>query len=360
MLRKIIHIDMDCFYAAIEMREDPKLQKTPLAIGGDEGRRGVLCTCNYIARQYGVRSAMPSFKAKQLCPSLVILPPRFELYRQESQAIRKIFTEYTELIEPLSLDEAYLDVSESSHHKGSATLIAEDIRQQIWQQRRLTASAGVATNKLIAKIASDENKPNGICIISPEKVASFIANLAVKKLFGVGPKLQQKLTQLGIETCFELQQLPLQSLVSQFGKMGVNLYQYSRGIDNRAVMVARKRKSISVEWTFEQDLQEDKLIENTIKVLFERLKRRWQLAGEPQYHKVFVKLKLSDFSIQTKEQKIAHYSVDIFKLIIKELRAKHAKPIRLLGLGLRLKQETDLGQLELDFDSSNGDMCYAD
>lgn len=342
---------MDCFYAAIEMREDPSLLNIPLAIGGSADRRGVLCTCNYVARRYGVRSAMPTFIAKQKCPDLIILPPRFEAYRKESNAIRDIFLSYTKLIEPLSLDEAFLDVSESIEYRGSATLIAKAICYDIYQKTGLTASAGVSQNKLIAKIASDENKPNGICVVPPDEVGGFISQLPVKKLFGVGPKLLEKLSTKGIETCGDLQEETLQALKSGFGKMGGCLYQYCRGIDDRPVVKARKRKSISVEWTFSKDLQAENELQEAAKQLLKRLLHRWELAGQPKFHKLFVKIKTSEFKSHTKEQMTHQINpdTDIFLLMLKTLKAQHLSSIRLIGLGIRLDHNLIMGQLDLPF-----------
>lgn len=349
-MRKIIHIDMDCFYAAVEMRQNPALKDRPLAIGGESGRRGVLCTCNYEARKYGVRSAMPTFMALKKCPNLKILPPRFELYRKESQAIREIFKRFTDSIEPLSLDEAYLDVSSVDLLHGSATLIAKAIRQMIFDERQLTASAGIGTNKLIAKIASDENKPNGMCVVTPDDLANFIEHLPVKKLFGVGEKLQAKLAALGIETCKELQLLPLQTLISQFGKMGVSLYQYARGIDNRPVQTARRRKSISVEWTFSEDLELNQAYQRACEILYKRLLKRWQLAGEPQFRKIFVKVKFADFKISSHEQIYTQLSLGMFQMMADEVVKQHQKTFRLLGFGIRLAESTEIGQLEFDYE----------
>lgn len=350
-MRKIIHVDMDCFYAAIEMRNQPQLYDKPLAIGSVDPRRGVLCTCNYVAREYGVRAAMPTFKALEKCPQLVILPPAFDSYKQESQAIRHIFKQYTEVIEPLSLDEAYLDVTDSELFRGSATLIAKDILQTIYQQRQLTASAGVGPNKLIAKIASDENKPNGLGVVPPEQVADFLKPLPIRKLFGVGPKLAQKLNQCGIETCEDLKSLPLHQLTADYGKMGVSLYQYSRGVDNRAVMAARKRKSLSVEWTFSENINKLNLLEQAVQALHKKLIRRWQLAGEPAYNKIFVKVKSSNFELHSHEQSALNADSTLFCLMIKKVWQKHQQPIRLLGIGYRLKEALEYGQLEFDYNA---------
>lgn len=357
-MRKIIHVDMDCFYAAIEMREDPQLVTKPLAIGGAQDRRGVLCTCNYVARAYGVRSAMPTFIAKQKCPDLIIMPPRFELYRQVSNQIRQIFLRYTSIVEPLSLDEAFLDVSDVQCYRGSATLIAKAICYDIYHELGLTASAGVAPNKLIAKIASDENKPSGLCVISPEQLADFVYKLPVKKLFGVGPKLLEKLTIKGIETCGDLQAETLQALRSGFGKMGGSLYQFCRGQDDRAVIQVRKRKSLSVEWTFSKDIQSNSDLAQACSQLLKRLIHRWSLAGQPRFHKLFVKIKTAEFKSHTKEQLIQQLNpeTDLFFLMLQALRSANPGAIRLIGLGMRLDEDLVMGQLDLPFPEFEAEM----
>ncbi len=247
MTRKIIHIDMDCFYAAIEMRDFPEIASMPVAVGGSPNQRGVISTCNYVARKFGVHSAMATANALRICPSLVIQPTRMDVYREESHHIRAIFAEYTHKIEPLSLDEAYLDVTGSHQHQGSASWIAEAIRERIYQTRNLTASAGIAPNKSLAKIASDWHKPNGQMVIPPERVEAFMQELPVRKLFGVGPVMEMRLKMLGIQTCGELQARSKVELIKHFGSMGTRLYELSRGIDAREVISERVRKSISVE-----------------------------------------------------------------------------------------------------------------
>ncbi|RYD34079.1 MAG: DNA polymerase IV, partial [Verrucomicrobiaceae bacterium] len=233
--RKIIHIDMDCFYAAIEERENPSLRGKPLAVGGSS-RRGVLTTANYEARKYGCRSAMPVFKALELCPHLTLVPVRFDLYRAESSRIRAIFGRFTEIIEPLSLDEAYLDVS---HLESSGAVIAREIRAQIREERGITASAGIARNKLVAKIASEWNKPDGQHEVTPEEFDAFIAALPVGKLWGVGKKMRGKLAALGVETCADLQRIDKIELARRFGKWGLELWDLARGIDDRPVETDR-------------------------------------------------------------------------------------------------------------------------
>lgn len=221
--RKIIHIDMDCFYAAIEMRDAPHLRSLPIAVGGSPDGRGVLCTANYLAREYGVRSAMASYKALKLCPDLVIVPVDFAKYRSVAHAIRKIFYSYTDLVEPLSLDEAYLDVTDCELFDNQARLIAKAICQEIIDTQHLTASAGVAPNKFLAKVASDWRKPNGIFVIPPQKVANFVQKLPVEKIFGVGKVTQRKMQQFGIYTCQDLQALSMTQLIERFGTFGQRL-----------------------------------------------------------------------------------------------------------------------------------------
>src|SRR3989338_4643852 len=252
-MRKIIHIDMDCFYAAVEMRENPALRDKPVAVGGTSPR-SVVCTANYKARQYGVHAAMPTRHALTRCPDLILVPVRIELYKNVSEQIRKILHEYTDLVEPLSLDEAYLDVTSASHHDGSATLIAQEIRYRIFQQQALTASAGISINKFLAKVASDWEKPNGQLTIYPEQVSKFVKELPIRKIFGVGKVTQEKMHRMGIHTCFDLQRFTLAEMVHEFGKFGAQLYNLCRGMDEREVKPHRVRKSLSVEETFEQDL----------------------------------------------------------------------------------------------------------
>ena len=339
-IRKIIHIDMDCFYAAIEMRDFPELADKPIAVGGDAARRGVIATCNYIARQFGVRSAMPTAQAIKLCPSLILQPVRMEVYQKESQYIRAIFSEYTDLIEPLSLDEAYLDVTHSLQCRGSATWIAQEIRARIFQTRQLTASAGIAPNKSLAKIASDWHKPNGQKVIMPHEIAAFMTDLPVRKLFGVGPKMEEKLSLYNIKTCADVQQYPAEYLSHAFGIMGERLYELAQGIDNRPVNPCRIRKSISVEETYLKDLPSIEACLAVVPELLERLETRIQRAGEmPTMHTLFVKLKFNDFQQTTVEQ--VHNTIDltvVFQLISEGYSRKRL-PVRLLGIGIKLKQD---------------------
>lgn len=257
-VRKIIHIDMDAFFAAVEQRDFPQYRNKPLIVGGNPNSRGVVSTCSYEARRYGVHSAMPSSHAFRLCPQAIFVAPRFEAYQEASNAIRKIFAQYTSLIEPLSLDEAYLDVSDVDLCKGSATLIAQEIKAKIKQKTLLTASAGVSYNKFLAKIASDMNKPDGLYLITPEQGAEFAANLAVQKFHGIGQATYKKMQALGIETGRDLQQYSLAALRQHFGKTGEYYYHICRGIDLRPVNSQRVSQSIGVENTFPEDILDRK------------------------------------------------------------------------------------------------------
>lgn len=248
-MRKIIHVDMDCFFAAVEMRDNPALRDIPIAIGGSRVQRGVISTANYPARKYGVRSAMPTAMALKLCPHLTLLPGRFDAYKEASSHIQEIFSRYTSLIEPLSLDEAYLDVTHSVHCHGSATLMAQEIRQTIFNELNLTASAGVAPVKFLAKIASDLNKPNGQYVITPEEVPAFLKTLPLSKIPGVGKVSAAKLESMGLRTCEDVQRSDLALLLKRFGKFGRVLWERSQGIDDRDVNNERLRKSVGVERT---------------------------------------------------------------------------------------------------------------
>lgn len=340
MHRKIIHVDMDCFYAAIEMRDFPELADKPIAVGGQSDRRGVIATCNYTARQYGVRSAMATAQALKLCPNLVLQPVRMDVYKQESQYIRDIFREYTDCIEPLSLDEAYLDVTDSLSCQGSATWIASEIRHKIHQQRQLTASAGIAPNKSLAKIASDWHKPNGQKVILPEEISDFMLQLPVRKLFGVGPKMEQKLNALHMYTCGDLQTVSQAYLSQHFGSIGHRLYELSRGIDNRPVNPHRIRKSISVEHTFAEDLPDLQAAFSTLEDLIDRLKLRIERAGKiDPIHSLFVKLKFNTFQQTTVESLGTDIDMAAYKQLLAEGFLRRSLPVRLIGVGVRLKHD---------------------
>ena len=346
--RKIIHCDCDCFFAAIEIRDDPALAGLPVAVGGSEERRGVIATCNYEAREYGVHSAMASATAKRKCRDLIIIPGNMEKYRLASQQMHKIFQEYTDLIEPLSLDEAFLDVSETEHCHGSATLIAREIRQKVKKEIGITLSAGIAPNKFLAKIASDWNKPDGQFVITPEKIEAFVSKLPVRKLYGVGKVTAQKMDLLGIETCADLQAYDKFELAEMFGSFGETLFSLCRGIDERKVQTEGRRKSISVEHTFPEDLPSLETCLSTLPELMDLLEQRIQKSRKKvTIGKQFVKIKFNDFVSTTVEQTTNSLDLDTFKALCQTGFERGKKPVRLLGLGVRMKEAPLYTQLEL-------------
>jgi DNA polymerase IV len=344
-IRRIIHIDMDCFYAAVEMREHPELAGRPIAVGGSAGR-GVLTTCNYPARKFGVRSAMPAFKARELCPQLVILPVRFELYRAASLDIRAIFHRYTQLVEPLSLDEAYLDVS---HHNRRGAEIAEEIRAAIRAETGLSCSAGIAPNKLIAKVASDWNKPDGQCVVSPSRVTEFMAELPVRRIWGVGPKSAARLIEMGVETCGQLQQFTQAELAREFGSFGLELHQLCRGIDERPVLSNRIRKSLSNEQTFAINIETLEECEQALRRQHSELLQELRNgASDRQIAKILVKLKFSDFRRTTAEISNNQPEFKKYLKLLREAWGRSGEPVRLLGIGVRFAEiQNGPEQLEL-------------
>lgn len=302
-MRKIIHVDMDCFFAAVEMRDNPALRDIPLAIGGSRERRGVISTANYPARKFGVRSAMPTATALKLCPHLTLLPGRFDAYKEASAQIRDIFSRYTSLIEPLSLDEAYLDVTDSVHCHGSATLMAQQIRATIYNETGLTASAGIAPVKFLAKIASDLNKPNGQYVITPDAVPDFLKTLPLSKIPGVGKVSAGKLETMGLRTCEDVQNSDLAQLLKRFGKFGRVLWERSQGIDEREISSERQRKSVGVERTLAEDIHEWAQCEAIIEQqLYPELERRLRnVKPDLLIARQGVKLKFNDFQQTTQE-----------------------------------------------------------
>ncbi|MFK8139133.1 MAG: DNA polymerase IV [Bdellovibrionales bacterium] len=345
-LRKIIHIDMDCFYAAIEMREFPELKGKPIGIGG--GERGVLSTANYEARKFGVKSALPTKLAVSLCPHLILRPHRFPLYKEVSYQIREIFYKYTKKVEPLSLDEAYLDVSDNIEFKGSATLLAQQIQKEIYKTTQLTASAGVGPNKMIAKVASDWNKPAGVFTVPPGNVDNFMMDLPVKKLFGVGKVMQESLSRWGIKTCGDLQTWDKESLYKEFGNMGLHLYKICRGKDNRKVVSSWERKSISVENTF-SDIDHIKEIHERIKELYEDLHLRFEKLNEKRPIKTMhVKAKTNDFQSHTMDRSFSSFpKLEEYIKLVEDLFFKLELPVRLLGIGVRFEEKDSLRSLQL-------------
>ena len=342
-MRKFIHIDMDCFYAAVEMRDNPALANVPMAIGG-RSNRGVLATSNYLAREFGVRSAMSNYQAKKLCPHLRIVPGRMWLYKEISLQIRAIFAKYTSLIEPLSLDEAYLDVTDCTQYQGSATRIAQQIRHEIYQETGLTASAGVAPIKFLAKIASDENKPNGQCVITPEKVNEFIDTLPLKKIPGVGKVTIQKLLAHGFEYGRDIKNADEMMLKNQFGKLGDMLWRRCHGIDDRKVETDRVRKSVGVETTFETNTTDIEALKmRIIKQLLPELKvRASKYLDEQHIVKLGVKVKYFDFQLVSKECQFDKLEGALFCQLLTDLLERHQgnKAVRLIGIqaGLSSKE----------------------
>jgi DNA polymerase-4 len=334
--RAIIHLDMDCFYASIEVRDRPALRGTPVGVGGARERRGVLTTCNYEARKFGVHSAMPTFMALQRCPDLIVLPTRFDVYRREAAVIRGILQRFTSVIEPLSLDEAYLDVTA---HPGAPGPLAQIIRNMIFQKTKLTSSAGIGPNKLVAKIASEMNKPNGQLEVKPDQVAEFMLELPVRKIWGIGAVTEQKLQQLGVKTCGELQRFSRPELLEHFGKFGIELYDLCRGIDHRPVEPDRPRKSLSTEETFPADLKTLQQCEERLGELFEELMADLaQKETTRNVTKIFVKLKFADFTRTTAERAGLEPSINAFRSLLAEAFDRTGKPVRLIGVGVRFAE----------------------
>jgi DNA polymerase-4 len=343
--RKIIHCDCDCFYAAVEMRDDPLLRGRPLAVGGRPNSRGVIATCNYEARAFGVHSAMASSRALRLCPELLILPPDMQRYRQAAAAIRQIFFDCTDLVEPLSLDEAYLDVTENTRGT-TATQLARELRQRIASEVGVTVSAGVAPNKFLAKIASEWRKPNGLFVIRPDQVDAFVRELPVARLHGVGRVMADRLHNLGITTCGDLRAIEPLQLVKWFGRFGQRLTELARGIDERPVAVDRERKSVSVERTFETDLPTLAACIEVLPPLLERLQERMQGLGGRPVLQLMLKLKADNFRQTTIERAATGMSMQDFEPLCAQAFARLQRPIRLVGVGVRLDSGRE-NQLDL-------------
>ncbi len=334
--RKIIHVDMDAFYASVEQLDNPTLKGKAIAVGGNE-ERGVISAASYEARKYGVRSAMSSILAKKLCPHLIFVKHHFDRYKEVSMQIRKIFFEYTDLVEPLSLDEAYLDVTNNKKGNPSASLIAQEIRAKILDKTGLTASAGISINKFIAKVASDYNKPNGQKTISPSEVILFLENLDIRKFYGVGKVTQKKMYDFGIYTGLDLKLKSLPFLAQHFGKAGSHYYHIVRGVHTSEVKPHRARKSIGAERTFKENLASEIFMEERLKELSLELYKRCKknkVAGKT----VTLKIKYSDFTLHTRSKTLNLYiaNSDLIFETAKELlyQQKIKNSVRLLGLSL--------------------------
>ncbi len=354
--RKIIHVDMDAFYASVEQMDNASLRGKPIAVGGSK-ERGVVAAASYEAREFGVRSAMPSVVAARKCPDLIFVKPRFERYKEISQQIRSIFYDYTDLVEPLSLDEAYLDVTHNKLNHPSATLLAREIRERIKKEVGLNASAGISINKFTAKIASDINKPNGQRTIAPDEVISFLEKLQIEKFFGVGKVTAAKMKTHGIFTGKQLKECTLEYLTTYFGKSGKHFYNIVRGIQYSEVKPDRIRKSIAAERTFMKDLDSSHYIIEQLEKIGEELERRL-LKSSVKGKTITVKLKFSDFTQQTRSKTIQKYvnkKLDFFP-IVKELiyQEEPKSTVRLLGISItnldtQLDTESVSAQLKLEF-----------
>lgn len=357
ILRKIIHVDMDAFYASVEQLDNPALRGKALAVGGGE-TRGVVAAASYEARKFGVRSAMSGYLAKKRCPELIFVRPRFERYTEISRKIRDIFYEYTDKVEPLSLDEAYLDVTHNKKGNPSATLIAAEIRQRILQETGLTASAGISVNKFIAKVASDYNKPNGQKTVNPHEVLPFLEDLPIGKFYGVGKVTTEKMYQLGIFTGKDLKEKTIEYLAEHFGKAGTFYYYVVRGIHNSEVKADRLVKSVGTEHTFNENLVSEVFMLEKLEDIANELNRRLgkkKIAGKT----VTLKIKYSDFTVQTRSKTLPYFISDksLVLDVVKELlyQEKPKESVRLLGISLSNlnneagEKKTVAVQLKFDF-----------
>ncbi|MBF4982864.1 DNA polymerase IV [Nonlabens mediterrranea] len=353
--RKIIHVDMDAFYASVEQRDFPELKGKPIAVGGGNNR-GVVAAASYEARKYGVRSAMPSITAKKLCPDLIFVKHRFDKYREVSQQIRDIFLDYTDLVEPLSLDEAYLDVTENKLNYPSATVIAYDIRRRIYETTGLTASAGISINKFVAKIASDYNKPNGQKTITPEEVIPFLEELEIRKFHGIGKVTAEKMYLQGIFTGAHLKERSLEFLQEHFGKSGAHYYNIVRGVHHSPVKPDRIRKSLGAERTFSENISSEIFMKERLTQIAEEIEKRLaknDVAGKT----VTLKIKYSDFKTQTRSKTLPHFirTKDLILATAIELMEQEGfrESVRLLGITLSNLntdvEEADFVEVQLKF-----------
>ncbi|WP_159021993.1 DNA polymerase IV [Formosa sp. L2A11] len=360
-LRKIIHVDMDAFFASVEQMDAPELKGKAIAVGGSE-KRGVVSAASYEARKFGVKSAMSGIQAKRNCPELIFVKPNFERYREISKQIRKIFLDYTDLVEPLSLDEAYLDVTVNKKGNPSASLIAEEIRARIFKEVGLTASAGISINKFIAKVASDYNKPNGQKTVNPEDVLVFLEDLDVRKFYGVGKVTAEKMYQLAIYTGKDLKSKSIEYLESHFGKSGHYYYHVVRGIHNSEVRPNRIRKSLAAERTFSENLSSEIFMLEKLEHIAEEVSKRLtknKVAGKT----ITLKIKYSDFTLQTRSKTLnyfisdAHLIMDTVKSLL--IQEELTNSVRLLGISIsnlntekpnkKVEQESVSVQLKFQF-----------
>lgn len=356
-IRKIIHVDMDAFYASVEQRDHPEYMNKPVVVGGSPQGRGVVAAASYEARKFGIHSAMPASRAVKLCPAAIFVKPRFDVYKEVSRQIREIFFEYTDLVEPLSLDEAYLDVTENHKKNPSATLIAREIKHRVKEQTMLTASAGVSGNKFLAKIASDMDKPDGLYVITPEEAEPFIEKLPIGKFFGVGKATQQKMESLGIKTGADLKKWEEVDLVKQFGKSGHHYFRIVRGIDNRIVKPDRIRKSIGKERTFSDDISDLEWISDFLDELSGKISDSMQKL-DASGKTVTLKVRYKNFETVTRSTTLGHYTnsreeiANLAKRLLTETEAGN-REVRLLGISVSSLNLTEGGvfgeQLEIPF-----------
>ncbi len=353
--RKIIHIDMDAFFAAVEQRDFPELQNKAVIVGGLPNSRSVVATCSYEARKYGVHSAMPCSQAQRLCPHAIFVKPRYQVYRETSAIIQEIFSEFSNYVEPVSLDEAYLDVSSRKDYHGSATLIAQAIKEKIYQSTHLYASAGISYNKFFAKIASDMDKPNGLMTIKPENAATFIESLSINQFHGVGQATEKKMITLGIKNGKDLKSQSKETLIKHFGKKGLYYYNVARGIDNRPVVCQRKNKSVGVENTFDHDIYGKNQVMHILLGLFDEALTKLNSKGLIAYT-LTIKIKYNDFVQITRSKKLSNaikHSPEIKNLLDNMLRDTdiEQRKIRLLGITLssldKNNTNTRIQQLDL-------------
>lgn len=354
MLRKILHVDMDAFYASIEQRDDPALRGRPIAVGGAR-ERGVVLTASYEARPFGVRSAMPGRRARRLCPELVFVPPRFDVYRAVSRQIRAIFERFTPLVEPLALDEAYLDVTEPLPGPLPAVEVARRIRQEIRETTGLTGSAGVSFNKFLAKIASDMDKPDGLTVIRPRQAMAFIAGLPIERFHGIGPATAARLRARGIRTGADLQRLSREELHARFGQSGLRYWKIANALDDRPVEPDRPRKSLSVEETFSRDIADPAAWLEALRGMAEDLAGRLQRRGFSG-RTLTLKIRYADFRIRTRRTTVGERLADAPRILELAHRLLHTpalpdRPVRLLGIGVgNPPGEEETRQLLLDLD----------
>lgn len=338
-MRKIIHIDMDAFFAAVEMRDNPALRNVPMAVGGSSERRGVISTSNYEARKYGVRSAMPSSKALKLCPHLVLVRGRMSKYKEASDIVFDIFHQYTDKVEGLSLDEAYLDVTDCDMFQNSATWIAQDIRKKIYEATGgLTASAGIAPSKLIAKIASDYRKPNGQFTVAPKDIEEFMKTIPIESIHGIGKVTAKYMHEMGIKTCLDMQGYTRSEMIHYFGKFGDSLFDYCRGHDDREVETEHERKSLGTEETFAKDISNFEEMKIHVVRMVEEIKNDLLGYEDKVIKNLHVKIKYFDFKQTTIERQMP-LTEENYLYLLEERWSQDPRPVRLLGVGVKFEEE---------------------